>query len=630
MAVDLESFAASEDTFAVRFERDDLPGLLGKKLTVPDGHTALVRTGEGKDAIVLAAGGESTDAQGGVLVKNKLTIDLDVDAGRSEDNLPFAVSLGLALSPSDKTIDLDQLEQSLLKEDRASNDSVKTFFQPYVEDALKTFVTGRAAEALVEGDQRSDLDAHLRDKLQKALFETGLELKDVVHPRFRSADFEKKVEAEAAASAEVEAIEREREIIEMKKQLDKHALLKDIEVRDEADRSRKEKRLERYEEIRTKMGDDDVKALIMMLDDDKQRSVLIRELIEKDLTADQKANLKAAEMESRVEERLIELQQKLAQLTGAELQPRSDDPITRRVLCVVGKRILAFDPKTNLHPEVPKEVHDTEEGTLGYLRSVRNEVIDGKEFMLAGAQRGVYRIMGEEIFEHPFPTQPQGKGGANSVTYFDGRLFATHSEVGLIEWPIDGSEGRAMCEEALEGVGSVRGAMVVDGRLYFSAGNEIFSLDVATGSETPTRYKGSDDSVTSFTVLRDEVIAGNRAGKTYRWAIDDPNSPESFNVLKSNPIFMLRHTKIAGQNFFLIGSKDFTVTAAEPRKDLYREYQAREEIRWVDGAADYIFGVARSGYKVFCWDAHVQKDPKLTIRVSDKVQDLFVVKMTPS
>ena len=96
--------------------------------------------------------------------------------------------------------------------------------------------------------------------------------------------------------------------------------------------------------------------------------------------------------------------------------------------------------------------------------------------------------------------------------------------------------------------------------------------------------------------------------------------------MKKNPIFMLRNTEIAGQPYFVIGSKDFTVTACEPKKDLYRDYQAREEVRWVDAAGDFVFGVSRSGYKVFCWDTLRQSEPKLTIRVSDKVQDLFVLR----
>ncbi|MBL4849135.1 MAG: hypothetical protein JKY65_26725 [Planctomycetes bacterium] len=363
----------------------------------------------------------------------------------------------------------------------------------------------------------------------------------------------------------------------------------------------------------------------MMLDDDEQRATLIRELIEKDMTPEQRAKLKVSEMESVVEQRLNELQAKLSNLTGGELQHREGDTTTRRLLCVVGKRILAFDPKTNLHPEVPKEVYDTEDGALGYLRSVRVEMLGAEEYVLCGAQRGIYRINGEVKNEFTFPKEPQGKGGANAVAFFDERLFATHSEIGLIEWPANGGPGRLLCESVLEGVGSVRGAMILRGMLYFSAGNEVFEIDLATGSETPTRFKGSDDSITSFVVADGELVAGNRNGKLYRWQLDDPNSPESFGVIKHNPIFMLRHTQIAGQPYFAIGSKDFTVTVCEPKSDLFREYQAREEVRWVEAAGDFVFGVSRSGYKVFCWDVFRQTEPKLTIRVSDKVQDLFAL-----
>jgi hypothetical protein len=378
------------------------------------------------------------------------------------------------------------------------------------------------------------------------------------------------------------------------------------------------------------MGDDDVKALVMMLDDDRARARLIQELIEKDLTDDQKKKLKLSEMEEKVEGRLRELQQKLAQLGGGGLERAAGDPITRRILCVVGKRVLAFDPKTNLHPEVPKEVYDTEGGSLGYLRSVRVDRVEGVDWVLAGAQRGAYRLTADKRVEYTFPADPTGKGGANAVAYFDRRVFATHSEMGLWEWPWEGGAARSLCEGVTHGASATRGALVHDGHLYFSAGNDVFSIDLATGGDTPVRFKGSDDSVTAFVVQGRELVAGNRAGKLYRWDLDDPGSAQAFNVLKKNPIYMLRHAQIAGHGFYIIGSKDFTITAAEPRRDVYREYQAREEVRWVDGAADFIVGVTRSGYKVLVWDAHHQTEPKLTVRVSDKVQDLFVHKQTPA
>lgn len=619
----LESFAEPE-TFALAFERADIPGLLSKKLTVPAESLALVY-GDAGVIEVLRPGQERTDVVRGLLVKEGMSLEVALDAGRSEDGLRFDAGLELVLKTRREALDLGQLEQSFLRDGRAQVAEVRAHFRPYVQDALRFFASERSAQDLAERDQRAALDAHLRRELQKPCFETGLNLSEVRHPKFTSSEWDARRDAGAAAQAEAAAIAHEQELQELKKQLDRNALLADIELNDEADRNRKERRLERYEELRRRMGDDDRKALIMMLDDDEQRAKLIRELIEQDMTPEQRAQLKVSEVEGAVEARLNELQAKLANLTGGELQRGKGDTLTRRILAVVGKRILAFDPKTNLHPEVPKEVYETEEGSLGYLRSVRVETIGGEEYLLCGAQRGVYRINGTQRTEYTFPKEPEGKGGANAVAYFDGRLFATHSEIGLIEWPEKGGPGRLLCEASLEGAGSVRGALVHRGLLFFSAGNEVFSIDLATGSETPRRYRGSDDSVTSFVVAGDELVAGNRSGKLYRWTVDDPNSPESFGVIKPNPIFMLRQTQIAGQPYFAIGSKDFTVTVCEPKRDLFREYQAREEVRWVEAAGDFVFGVSRSGYKIFCWDVFRQTEPKLTIRVSDKVQDLFAI-----
>lgn len=629
MSVDFGRFAAAEDEFVVRFRREDLPGLIRKRLDVPAGTIALVRADAGAVS-VLAAAGSTDDVREGFLVKESCRLELALDAGRSKDDLAFRVSVGLSLRPRASAIDLQQLERALLRDKpRLSRGEVRAFLEPYVRDAARFFASQRTAEDLAARDQRAALDAHLQEELKKPLFELGCALADVVHPTFSSEAYEARRQAAAEAGAKVKALEHEKELLELKKGLDRQALLAGIEIRDEADRARKERRLKQYEDLRARMGDDDVKALVMMLEDDGQRARLIKELIDKDLTPEQRAKVQLGEMEGRVESRLRELQERMAQLVGGGLAATGQDPITRRILCVVGKRVLSFDPKTNLHPEVPKEVYDTEGGALGYLRSVRTDRVEKTEYVLAGAQRGVYRLTADTRKEYPFPVEPEGKGGANAVAYFDGRVYATHSEMGLYEWPVEGGAGRAICAEATKGQSATRGALVADGRLYFSAGADVFCVDLATGSDKPVRYKGSDDSVTAFVVQGEELVAGNRAGKIYRWQLDDPTSPQAFTVLKKNPIYMLRHARIAGHGFYVIGSKDFTVTAAEPRRDVYREYQAREEVRWVDGAADFVVGVSRSGYKVFAWDAHHQTEPRITIRVADKVQDLFVSKMMP-
>ncbi len=631
MTLDFARFAASDEEVAARFKREDLPGLLRKRLEVPAGCVALLRPDGSPTAPKTLAGPATGEAGEGLLVKAAARLEWKLEALRSKDDLDIEVGFVLAFAARPAVIDLQQLERTLVRDaNRKGKAELKGFFDPAVREAVRFFVGARTGDELCTKDQRGALDLHLHEELKKALFEVGLALTDVVHPRFASKGHDAQRAEAAAANARAQALAREKELVDLKLGLDREALLAGIELKDEADRARKERRLSQFEELRARMGDDDRKALVMMLDDDRARARLIRELIEKDLTDDQKKKLQLGEMEERVEGRLRELQQKLAQLGGGGLERAGADPITKRILCVVGKRVLAFDPKTNLHPEVPKEVYDTEGGGLGYLRSVRMDRIQGAEWVLAGAQRGCYRMTMDKKVEYTFPHDPEGKGGANAVASFDGRVFATHSEMGLWEWPWEGGAPRPLCEGVTHGASATRGALVHDGHLYFSSGNDVLSIDLATGSDTPTRFKGSDDSITAFIVQGHELVAGNRAGKLYRWELDDPGSAQAFNVLKKNPIYMLRHTQIAGHGFYIIGSKDFTITAAEPRRDVYREYQARDEVRWVDGAADFIVGVTRSGYKVLAWDAHHQTEPKLTIRVSDKVQDLFVHKMIPA
>jgi hypothetical protein len=636
MAVlDITRFVAANDQVALRVSYDRLPGLLRKRLDVPQDTVALLRKAD-KSVRMIAAGGSEADFVEGVLVKRAtLGLVFELAGLLSEEGHDVSVSVRLDLSPRPNEVDLAQLEKELLAgKDALSKADVEGYFTPFLREAVRLYCTKRTSAALTTDDQRAPLEAHLKQELQKPCFEAGLELTQVLHPTFKSAALSAIKQKGVEKAIEAESLVKDRQLQDLKGQLDKESLLKDLAARDELDGKRKEMRLKRYEEIRGKMGEDDMKALVMMLDDEDQRAALIKELIEKDMTPEQRGALKVSEMEQKIEARLKEMQLKLAALTGGELATDSEDPVTRRIHCVIGKRVLAFDPSTNLHPEVPKEVYDTETGGLGYLRSVRVQKLQGAEHetVFAGAQRGIYRIEGDKRTEYTFPIEPEGKGGANAVSYFDGRLYGTHSELGLVEWPLEGGEkkGRFLCKDATAGQSSTRGAMVgPDGRLYFSAGNDVFALDIATGADKPVRFKGSEDSITSFCLARKELIAGNKNGRIYRWDLDDPGSPDEFPVKKANPIYMIRPARIAGQHFYVIGSKDYTVTAAAPDKDLFREYHAREEIRWVDGAADFVTGISRAGYKVFCWDVRKQSEPTLTIRVSDKVQDIFIVKERP-
>jgi hypothetical protein len=626
MSVDISAFMQEGQNIALKFNSKELPGLLSKELTVPAGAVALVCQ-DRKDQC-LPANAVAQGSFSALLVKiQTLKLSFDVEV-QSQDDIDFVVSLTIIIQPRSVELDLLQLRASLMtSRERLTQSNLHKYFEPAIQQALKLYSVRRTAENLIREDQRVGVYQHLRQDLQKTLLETGFDLKDVRHPEFQSEQYEGLRQKKVEDRVREESLVNAKRLEMLRKELDKEVLLKDIEAQGEIERRKKAARIERYEEIRERMGEDDLKAMVMLLDDDNKRAALIKELIEKDMSPEQKGRIKLGEIEQRLEARLREYQHQMASLTGAVLEAQSNDPVTRRILAVVGKRVLSFDPSTNLHPEVPKEVYDTCQGRLGYLRSVRHQLHNGKDLLLIGAQKGIYKLLAGKQSEFIFPTDPEGKGGANSVAYFSERVFASHSELGIIEWQDSRPNGGAkVYADATSEQSSSRGVTIgLDGRLYFSAGKQIFAFDLLSNSKNAT-FKGSRDSITAFHLTANKLIAGNKSGQILEWDLNDPNSPRESPVKKKNPIYMLRSTEIAGQEYLIIGSKDYTVTLAAPDKSLYREYHAHEEVRWVDGAGDFIIGVSRSGYKIFVWDVQQQSEPKLTIRVSDKVQDLFVIK----
>src|SRR6185295_18416896 len=102
------------------------------------------------------------------------------------------------------------------------------------------------------------------------------------------------------------------EVEEFAKVLQYEGVLKELSLRNEVDRKRKEEELRRYEALYQKLGQDDVKALIFLLEDDRLKADLIRRLIEKDMTEEQLRARKASDVERRLEERLQDFSRQMA------------------------------------------------------------------------------------------------------------------------------------------------------------------------------------------------------------------------------------------------------------------------------------------------------------------------------
>ncbi|MFC1706421.1 hypothetical protein ACFL59_06290, partial [Planctomycetota bacterium] len=501
------------------------------------------------------------------------------------------------------------------------------------------------AEQLLNEDPRSELHGHMNEELKAPTFSAGLELLEVRHPSFYCEEFER------LRRARLEAVEREEEIRrserlqdlnehlkrqeveEFAKVLHYEGILKELSLKEEVDRARKEKELSRLEAIYKQVGNDDTKALVFLLEDDRLKAQLIQQLIERDMSEEQIRARRLGDLEHKLEERFASFAREMGVLAGQRQQRVSEHGLrSRRVLLVHGKQALAYDPGTNMRKDAPREVYDFERCGLGYLRSVRVLRTPLGRTVACGAQNGVYLVPegagADRAKELGFSAAPRGQGGVNSIAYFDGWVYATHSEMGLYRWDMDQIvRPEPLFQQETARHDSTRGVIVTtDGKLYFASGPDVFGCDLLRPKSPLVRFSGTEASITTFVVTAREVFAGVRNGRVLRWALADPGSPRELNIRKANPIYMLRIAELNGEPHLLVGAKEHGVTSVSVEDGRSSDYRAPDQIRWVDGATDFVYGVTRGGYAMHVWDANRLDQAEFTVHTADRIQDLYVMK----
>ena len=380
--IDVPGFAAEVEALALRFEASDLPGLLSKKLTVPKGAVALIVDDHGAERVI-EAGATETGAFRAVLAKtHDQAVSFQMNGLRTSQGRVAEGGVELVVRVPPRLIDLKALGQTLLaKTHRLDLEALRTYLTPFVQTGLARFCAGHSAEELMTEDPRDELDGVLREDLKAGLFSAGLDLIEVRHPSFYCEEFEDLRRARLEAAREEEELQRAEQLQDMKARLERNehikrqeveefakvlqykGILKELSLKQDLDRRRKEEKLRRYEAIHKQVGNDDLKAMIFLLEDDRLKAQLLEQLIERDMTEDQLRAKKAADLEKRFEDRLAAFAKEMDTLNGQRKRRVVEGGTrTRRVLVVHGKQALAFDPTTNVRRESPKEVYDARDG----------------------------------------------------------------------------------------------------------------------------------------------------------------------------------------------------------------------------------------------------------------------------
>ncbi|MHC4599623.1 MAG: hypothetical protein ACYS47_11510 [Planctomycetota bacterium] len=619
--IDLQEWLRDDEGVGARLSSRDLRGALGlfasDRLEVPRGTAAWIHHADGSHTL-LKAGKEAEGEFEAVLVKTRpFVLEFRFHNLLASDDLPFTFTAVAELSVDGSDIEALKDFGGFFLPDRAmaDRDDVQEVLLPDIEEAARNYAASHEAAYLARGERSAEIEAALREGLKRTLFEAGLTLREVSQVHFESEEYKPILEAkqrdiirQAWLKDQKDELLSQEEVKDLVRALEHEGALKELERRREKLQAEKELQALSQKAVEEKLQKSERTAsnVVKLLEEAGFKNVV-----------DSFRNLAREEVQSKTGAR------------GSGLDPRMHDAPearTKRILCVAGKKVLAFRPDQTS----PAEVHSAEAGKLGMLRSVRVVRLGGKEVIAAGAQYGVYLFeAGEAPRAFPIPSAGDKRGGVNAVALHKDGLYATHSDYGLLRWKIleeDHEAGGAVRADLTEGKSTCRGVRIgpLD-RLFLSAGPEVYSLLPERLEGTPTVFRGGADAVTTFAVTSLSLFAGTAGGEILRWELAEPDLPPRQAMAKRpDPVFMLKICSLAGIPTLVMGSKTYSLVTRALEMDSEVSYPAEARIRWVDGASDYLYGVDRDGRRLMVWEAGRPRAKPMEIRSQERIQDLFV------
>ena len=625
---DLDAWAISPDAVGARFASRDLRGALGflasDRWKVPEGVAALVRPEAGAERL-FPAGDEAAGPFEAVAVRTGDHVLEYIFPGLlSAGDIPFdaAAEAEVFVDASDPVCLRDFAGVFLAGRREAGRRELAAAFGPSVEEVLRKFVSARKPEELVRGDHSDAVEAELRVALKKEFFEAGLTLSGVRRVEFQSEDFGKILEERVGATVEEERARRREIIREAWLKDQKAEVLTNREVSDLVRALEHEGALKELGRRREKLlAEKELQAISQKADEERLEkdarnvSSLMKSLEEAGFKDVFRKFLDIAREEAR------------GPLPVGSVDPRLHGVLearTRRLLCAAGRRILAFRPGK----PAPAEVRDFG-AELGMVRSVRILDGEGGPVLAAGAQFGVWLepAAGGDRRAFRIPGAGANRGGVNSAAAFGAFLYASHSDFGLVRWPLaDPGKGEIVRRDLTRGRDTCRAVQCgpLD-RLVFAAGNDVLSLLPESLEGTPSVFPGPGEAVTSVALTKRSLFAGTAGGEVLRWDLAAPDAAPRREIAKRpDPVFMVKVCAFAGAPHLLVGSQGFAVVAKALESEAEISYPCDLPVRWVDGASDFLYGVERDGRRIFAWEAGNPRAKPLEIPVDERIQDLAV------
>lgn len=301
---------------------------------------------------------------------------------------------------------------------------------------------------------------------------------------------------------------------------------------------------------------------------------------------------------------------------------------TQWLLAVTQGELLAFDPSELNEPARRVSFGDE----LGLLRSVKVQRGEGRQWILIGAAQGVYLADWERLDQpRAFGFTPGGplRGGINSASLGGDRVLATHSEVGLLSWPIDGGAMELLLQEQTANARTVRFVRCEEGgRVWLTVDERIYAFPAGDWKAEQLReYAGSGSTISSLAVHREGVFAGTQAGDLWRWPIHRPSEPELLVRGTGRPVEGLAVVETAGVSHVVYADGSPGLNARVLGDAYVCRYEAAgRNLRWALAGEDLLIAVNDLRDRVLLWQPHHPQAPLRQVNIGrlcgQQVQDV--------
>lgn len=578
---DPQPFFGHTEHVALHVAAEEIFAFLNRSLRLPSVWAALVKRTTG-DHTVVPAGGivEGTEAVDVLFVRTTpVELCLKEEDLITRDKLHGVGEVRLSVSVIPERNELLCFSRTILGSHRvAKADTLSRSLQPALRTSLMKFTEERDAQALVSAGATEAVSAVLRETLQAPCFEAGLMLHGhpVVH--FSSTALRQVQQAEETS------VRRRAE----------HAASRQVE---EALRQAQSQHLDHLTGLLARLTD------MVKNSPEVDLPQLIRTFSEK----------------------------QRAQLYEALFAGEKPVTQTRWIVAAAAGELLFFEPA---QPSTPMR-RLTIQGAAGPIRSVQTMLgADGGMALLLGAARGVYHLPLDRTdpdMTYLVKGAPDLRGGFNAVAMQDGRLFASHSELGIHEWRMEEpAQGRQRFASLTHGAGAIRNVEFFDGDGYCSIDDRVIRWPGGEQSDQPSQvYTGSVATITALCPSREGLFAGNSEGEILHW-------PEG----ASAPERMHHGSKRAAESLCLLNTQGvrrlvFSDTSPQIHVQVLGDsftcrYEAGgQTLRRVEAAPDMLVATNDLRDRLIIWSPGQPAKPKSLISVAalsgHTVQDFCLV-----